>query len=124
MEMRRIMKVESSEPLQTSTFLREPAHSINLAITLLSPARERELVMSYDGPIVVEDAWRSFSQKSGAGIDPSYATAAAKMLIAVSPKFAGTLAAALHQCASQSLDVDLIEHWARVVVQINRISGG
>ena len=79
--------------------------------------------MFYDAPIVVEDAWRSFNQKSETGIDPCYATAAAKMLIAVLPKHAGTLAAVLHQRASQSLDVDLIEHWARVVVQISRTNG-
>ena len=77
--------------------------------------------MSYDVPVVVEDAWRSFNLKTEAGIDPCFATAAAKMLLATLPAHAQTLAAAMHRNASQSLDTDLIEHWARVVMEISRM---
>jgi hypothetical protein len=77
--------------------------------------------MSYDIPIVVEDAQRFVEQGSATGIDPRYATKAAKMLMAATPAHAGTFAVSMHRRASKSLDTDLIEHWARVVMEISRM---
>jgi hypothetical protein len=77
--------------------------------------------MSYDVPIVVEDVRRSVEQGSATGIDPRYASEAAKMLMAATPAHARTFAVSMHRRLSRSLDTDLIEHWARVVMEISRM---
>jgi hypothetical protein len=41
--------------------------------------------------------------------------------MAATPAHARTFAVSMHRRLSRSLDTDLIEHWARVVMEISRM---
>jgi hypothetical protein len=50
-----------------------------------------------------------------------HATEAAHVLLATSRKHARRSALAMHSRVARGLDVALIEHWARVVMEISRL---
>ncbi len=78
--------------------------------------------MSYMAPVKVEDPIRYYSQQFPARIEPHHATEAARFLIASASVHARKFALAMHSRVARGLNTDLIEHWARVVMEIDRIS--
>jgi hypothetical protein len=78
--------------------------------------------MSYIAPIQVEETARSYDRNYVMAIDSHYAIEAARILFSNSPAHARRFALAMHSRVSRSLDTDIIEHWARVVTEIGRIS--
>jgi hypothetical protein len=70
--------------------------------------------------IVIEQALRSLETAQEGG-RPDGATGAAHVLLANSPRHARRFARAMHSRAACGLDTEQIEHWARVVMEINRI---
>jgi hypothetical protein len=77
--------------------------------------------MSYIAPVKVEDPIRYYTKQFPATIEPHQATEAAKFLMASASVHARKFALAMHGRVSRGLNTDLIEHWARVVMEIDRV---
>jgi hypothetical protein len=77
--------------------------------------------MTHISAIVIEHALRSLDRTNAEGISPHHATEAAHVLLANSPRHARRFALAMHSRVSRGLDTDVIEHWARVVMEVARI---
>jgi hypothetical protein len=71
--------------------------------------------MSHVTPIRFEAAVRSLYPNYDTAIEPRYAVEAAKILLTRSPTHAMRFALAMHKRVAVGLDIDIIEHWARVV---------
>ena len=78
--------------------------------------------MAYISLVTVETALRSIDQTAPPAIAPHHATDAARVLLANSPTHARRFALAMHRRVSNGLDTDMIEHWARVVTEIRRMT--
>ena len=78
--------------------------------------------MAYVSPIVIETAGCSFDEPSAGGIAPHFAAEAARLLVARSPTHARRFARAMHRRIACGLDSCLIEHWARIVMEVGRIT--
>jgi hypothetical protein len=80
--------------------------------------------MAYISAVTLESAPHSIDETAAAAIAPQHATEAAQVLLAASPAHARRFALAMHRRVSHGLDTNMIEHWARVVMEIGRITGG
>jgi hypothetical protein len=78
--------------------------------------------MAYISRIAVERALRSLEEAPPEAIDFHYATEAAHVLLVTSRRHARRFALAMHSRVARGLDAALIEHWARVVVEISRLT--
>lgn len=78
--------------------------------------------MAYISKIAVEQALRSLEEAPSEAISVHHATEAAHVLLATSCRHARRFALAMHGRVAQGLDVALIEHWARVVMEISRLT--
>ena len=78
--------------------------------------------MAYISKIAVERALRSLGEAPPEAISFHYATEAAHVLLATSRRHARRFARAMHSRVARGLDVALIEHWARVVMEITRLT--
>jgi hypothetical protein len=78
--------------------------------------------MAYISPIAVERALRSLDQTASEAIGSHHATEAANVLLATSPRHARRFALAMHSRVARGLNIDMIEHWARVVMEIGRLT--
>ncbi len=76
--------------------------------------------MAYIFPIAVETALRSIDAPEA--ICRNQATEAAHVLLATSRRHARRFALAMHSRVARGLDAALIEHWARVVMEITRLT--
>ena len=77
--------------------------------------------MAYMSQIAIETALTALDHPDA--ICPRHATEAAHVLLANSPRHARRFALAMHARVSRGLDTNVIEHWARVVMEIARLSG-
>jgi hypothetical protein len=77
--------------------------------------------MAYISQIAIENALSAFEQPEP--ICNRQATEAALVLLANSPRHARRFALAMHGRVARGLDTDMIEHWARVVMEIARLTG-
>jgi hypothetical protein len=77
--------------------------------------------MTYISTIVVERALRSLAETPSEAIGLHHATDAAHVLLATSPRHARRFALAMHSRVARGLDAALIEHWARVAMEVGRI---
>jgi hypothetical protein len=80
--------------------------------------------MTHISAVVIEHALRSLGQVASEGISPYHATEAAHVLLANSRRHARRFALAMHSRVSRGLDTEVIEHWARVVMEVERIRTG
>ena len=78
--------------------------------------------MAYISKIAVERALRSLEETPSEAISFHHATEAAHVLLATSRRHARRFALAMHSRVARGLDVALIEHWARVVMEISRLT--
>jgi hypothetical protein len=78
--------------------------------------------MAYISKIAVERALRSLEETPPEAISFHHATEAAHVLLATSRRHARRFALAMHSRVARGLDVALIEHWARVVMDISRLT--
>jgi hypothetical protein len=78
--------------------------------------------MAYISPIAVETALRSIDDMAPEAIRHNQATEAAHVLLATSRRHARRFAFAMHSRVARGLDAALIEHWARVVMEIARLT--
>jgi hypothetical protein len=78
--------------------------------------------MTYISSIVIEHALRSLDRVVSDGIGSHHAIEAAYVLLATSPRHARRFALAMHSRVARGLDVAMIEHWARVVMEITRLT--
>jgi hypothetical protein len=78
--------------------------------------------MTHISSIVIEQALRSLDDNASEGISPHHATDAAHVLLANSPTHARRFALAMHSRVARGLDTDVIEHWARVVMEVRRLT--
>jgi hypothetical protein len=78
--------------------------------------------MTHISAVAIEHALRSLDENTSEGNSPHHATDAAHVLIANSPRHARRFALAMHSRVSRGLDTDVIEHWARVVMELQRIA--
>ena len=78
--------------------------------------------MAYISKIAVERTLRSLGEAPPEAISFHYATEAAHVLLATSRRHARRFALAMHSRVARGLDVALIEHWARVVMEITRLT--
>ena len=76
--------------------------------------------MAYISLIAVETALRSIDEIAPEAIRHNQATEAAHVLLATSRRHARRFALAMHSRVARGLDAALIEHWARVVMEITR----
>jgi hypothetical protein len=77
--------------------------------------------MAYISKIAVERALRSLEEAPTEAIRFHLATEAAHVLLATSRRHARRFALAMHSRVARGLDAALIEHWARVVMEISRL---
>jgi hypothetical protein len=77
--------------------------------------------MAYISTIAIERSLRSLEEAPPEAINFSHATEAAHVLLATSRRHARRFALAMHSRVARGLDTDLIEHWARVVMEITRL---
>jgi hypothetical protein len=75
--------------------------------------------MAYISEIAVEQALVSLDTEEAIGAH--HATDAAHILLARSSRHARRFALAMHSRVARGLDVAVIEHWARVVMEIARL---
>jgi hypothetical protein len=78
--------------------------------------------MSYITSIMAENALDPVERPSTPSVKPHHATDAARILLARSPTHARRFALAMHKRMARGLNSELIEHWARVVTEISRLS--
>jgi hypothetical protein len=78
--------------------------------------------MAYISKIAVERALRLLEETPPEAISFHHATEAAHVLLATSRRHARRFALAMHSRVARGLDVALIEHWARVVMDISRLT--
>jgi hypothetical protein len=78
--------------------------------------------MAYISRIAVERALRSLEETPPEAISHHRATEAAHVLLATSSRHARRFALAMHSRVARGLDAALIEHWARVVMEISRLT--
>jgi hypothetical protein len=78
--------------------------------------------MTYIFPIAIERALRSLEDVPREAVSFQRATEAAHILLATSRRHARRFALAMHSRVACGLDTDLIEHWARVVMEIERLT--
>jgi hypothetical protein len=78
--------------------------------------------MAYISRIAVERALRSFEEAPPEAVGIQHATEAAHVLLATSRRHARRFALAMHSRFARGLDAALIEHWARVVMEISRLT--
>jgi hypothetical protein len=78
--------------------------------------------MTYISRIAVERALRSLEEAPTDAISFHHATEAAHVLLATSRRHARRFALAMHSRVARGLDAALIEHWARVVMEITRLT--
>jgi hypothetical protein len=78
--------------------------------------------MAYISAIAIERALRSSEEAPPNAISPHDATEAAHVLLATSRRHARRFALAMHSRVARGLDAALIEHWARVVMEIARLT--
>jgi len=78
--------------------------------------------MAYISRIVVERALRSLEEAPSEAISFCHATEAAHVLLATSRRHARRFALAMHRRVARGLDAALIDHWARVVMEISRLT--
>jgi hypothetical protein len=78
--------------------------------------------MTYISKVAVERALRSLEETPTDAISFHHATEAAHVLLAASRRHARRFALAMHSRVARGLDADLIEHWARVVMEIGRLT--
>jgi hypothetical protein len=78
--------------------------------------------MAYISRISVERALRSLEEAPPEAISSHHATEAAHVLLATSRSHARRFARAMHSRVARGLDAALIEHWARVVMEISRLT--
>jgi hypothetical protein len=76
--------------------------------------------MTYISPIAIETALRSLDEMAPEAIRHNQATEAAHVLLATSRRHARRFA--MHSRVARGLDAALIEHWARVVIEITRLT--
>jgi hypothetical protein len=77
--------------------------------------------MAYISPIAIETALRSIDEAAPESIRHDHATEAAHILLATSRRHARRFALAMHGRVGRGLDVAMIEHWARVVMEVDRM---
>ena len=77
--------------------------------------------MSHIAQIIAEKMPGSASHPAAAYLCPHHAREAARILYAFSPRHGKRFALAMHRRVASGLDTDLIEHWARVVIEISRL---
>jgi hypothetical protein len=78
--------------------------------------------MTYISKVAVERALRSLEETPTEAISFHHATEAAHVLLATSRRHARRFALAMHSRVACGLDAALIEHWARVVMEISRLT--
>ena len=78
--------------------------------------------MAYISTIAIERALRSGQELPPEASTFHHATEAAHILLATSRRHARRFALAMHSRVARGLDPDLIEHWARVVMEITRLT--
>jgi hypothetical protein len=78
--------------------------------------------MAYISPIAIETALRSIDEMAPEAIHHNHATEAAHVLLATSLRHARRFALAMHSRVARGLDAALIEHRARVVMEITRLT--
>jgi hypothetical protein len=78
--------------------------------------------MAYISTIAIERALRSLEEVSPEATSFHHATEAAHILLATSRRHARRFALAMHSRVARGLDAALIEHWARVVMEITRLT--
>jgi hypothetical protein len=78
--------------------------------------------MAYISRIAVERALRSLEEAPSEAISFHHATEAAHVLLATSHRHARRFALSMHSRVACGLDAALIEHWARVVMEIGRLT--
>ena len=78
--------------------------------------------MAYISPIAIATALRSIDETAPEAIRYNHATEAAHILLATSRRHARRFALAMHSRTARGLDAALIEHWARVVMEIIRLT--
>ena len=78
--------------------------------------------MTYISKIAVEQALRSLEEAPTEAVGFHHATEAAHILLATSRRHARRFALAMHSRVARGLDAALIEHWARVVMEISRLT--
>jgi hypothetical protein len=78
--------------------------------------------MAYISRIAVERTLRSLEEASSEAVSSHHATEAAHVLLATSRRHARRFALAMHSRVALGLDAALIEHWARVVMEISRLT--
>jgi hypothetical protein len=75
--------------------------------------------MAYISLVAVEGV--QCSAQTIAAITPDHAREAAQILLASAPRHARRFARAMHRRVARGLDVAMIEHWARVVMEVDRM---
>jgi hypothetical protein len=78
--------------------------------------------MAHISAIAIERSLRSLEEVPPEAISLHQATEAAHVLLANSPRHARRFALATHSRVARGLDAALIEHWTRVVMEVNRMS--
>jgi hypothetical protein len=78
--------------------------------------------MAYISRIAVEQALCLLQEAPPATISSHHANEAAHVLLATSHRHARRFARAMHNRVARGLDAALIEHWARVVMEISRLT--
>ena len=79
--------------------------------------------MAYISPIAIETALRSVGEAAPEAVRHDHAVEAAHILLANSPRHARRFALAMHSRVARGINTNVVEHWARVAVEIARISG-
>jgi hypothetical protein len=78
--------------------------------------------MAYISRITLKRALCSLDETPSETIGRHQATEAAHVLLAISRRHARRFALAMHSRVARGLDVALIEHWARVVMEVSRLA--
>ena len=112
---------EAAARFYAETFPDSAVSAIHRAPGDYPSGKKGDEVMLYIAPVKVGDPIRYYTKYFPATIEPHHATEAAKFLIASASVHAQKFALAMHGRVSRGLNADLIEHWARVVMEIDRI---